>query len=125
MTNADLVWNRAALENGGASPRGGDKALAALLLAHGLVMNGGVRHACSSLDPEELQAAASGYRFFGFEEIAALLERSTSSEESEFDDDGAVDSLDQDYAVTIPDDGVILARFNAVFAASPTVFSPL
>ena len=83
MTSADLVWNRAALDSGGSNPRDGDQALAALLLAHGLVMNGGVRHACSSLGPEELHAAVSGYRFFGFEEIATLLKRGASSGDDE------------------------------------------
>jgi hypothetical protein len=42
MTNADEVWNRAALEGGGPEPREGDVALATLLRAHGLAMNGGV-----------------------------------------------------------------------------------
>ena len=45
MTSADRVWNRAALEGGGASPGPGDRALASLLLVHGLVINGGVHHA--------------------------------------------------------------------------------
>ena len=126
MTSADLVWNRAALDSGGPNPRGGDQALAALLLAHGLVMNGGVRHACSSLDPGELHAAVSGYRFFGFEDIATVLERGASSGDDKPDeeDDAAGDSLDQEYADAIPNDGVLLARFGTVYAESPGAFSP-
>jgi hypothetical protein len=42
---ADHVWNRAALDGGGPKPRDGDRALADLLLAHGLIMNGGLGHA--------------------------------------------------------------------------------
>lgn len=46
---ADLIWNRAALEGGGASPGPGDFTLADALAFHGLVMNGG------ALDAAELQ----------------------------------------------------------------------
>ena len=126
MTDADQVWNRASLDAGGPNPREGDRALAGLLLAHGLVMNGGVRHACSSLDPQELRAAASGYRFFGFEDIPALLERSALSDQSELDkdvdDDG--DPLDQEYWDIIPNDETIVERFHAMYTASPDRFSP-
>ena len=62
----DLIWNRAS-EGGGANPQAGDLALAALLRAHGLTMNGGVLHAVERLQPSELQDAASGYRFFGLD----------------------------------------------------------
>jgi hypothetical protein len=125
VTDADLVWNRAALENGGENPLDGDRALAALLLAHGLVMNGGVRHACSALDSEELRAAVSGYRFFGFKDVGSLLERSASFGELEFDqnDDATGDPLDDEYADNIPNDGVLVARFQTIYAASPAAFS--
>ena len=69
-----LVWNRAALEDGGPTPAEGDLALAALLRAHGVVMNGGVDHALEVLSAAELRAALAGYRYFGFEQIALLLE---------------------------------------------------
>ena len=57
MTSADRVWNRAALEAGGDSPGLGDRALASLLLVHGLVMNGGVHRAIECVEPAELVAA--------------------------------------------------------------------
>jgi hypothetical protein len=56
MTNADKVWNRATLQSGGAAPKSGDRALAVLLLVHGLVMNGGVHHALESAQTSELRA---------------------------------------------------------------------
>ena len=51
LSLADQIWNRAALESGGPAAREGDRALAALLLAHGMVMNGGVGHALEVLSP--------------------------------------------------------------------------
>ena len=63
MNDADRVWNRAAMEEGCVSPRAGDRALSALLLVHGMVMNGGVHHALESVDPAELAAGADGYAF--------------------------------------------------------------
>jgi hypothetical protein len=56
LSTADRVWNRAALDAGGSPPREGDRALAALLLAHGMIMNGGVDHAVEALSAEELAA---------------------------------------------------------------------
>ena len=74
MTNDMVkVWNRAALHRGGDSPRPGDSALAALLLAHGYAMNGGVAHAAECLGSDELRAACEGYAFFGLDDIARLL----------------------------------------------------
>lgn len=52
-SQADAVWNRAALEGGGAHPKAGDSALPALLRAHGYIMNGGVHHVVECLSPEE------------------------------------------------------------------------
>ena len=37
-----MIWNRAVLDDGGASPGAGDTALAAALAFHGLAMSGGV-----------------------------------------------------------------------------------
>ena len=36
QSDADKVWNRAAMQGGGDSPGPGDRALASLLLLHGL-----------------------------------------------------------------------------------------
>jgi hypothetical protein len=75
LDEADLVWNRAALESGGPHARPGDRALAALLLAHGLAMNGGVEHAIETMFSHEFAAAISGYEFFSMPQVARLLQR--------------------------------------------------
>jgi hypothetical protein len=57
VKDADLIWNRAALEAGGIKPRRGDVAIVSLLYAHDLVMNGGVLHATELLNDDEFSAA--------------------------------------------------------------------
>ena len=48
MTPVDIIWNRA-WKGVGPNACSGDRALAALLKAHGLAMNGGVLHAVECL----------------------------------------------------------------------------
>jgi hypothetical protein len=67
------VWNRACFEHGGPAKREGDTALAALLLAHGLVMNGGLFHAVGCLREHELSAPCQGFSYFGFAAVIAVL----------------------------------------------------
>ncbi len=110
------VWNRAALEAGGAQPHNGDRALAAVLLAHGLVMNGGVHHALEMLSPDEVQAAAAGFRMFSLGAVAELLETAMGLDEK---------TADRRYWDVVPDDGVINERFSAIFRSSPDAFAPL
>jgi hypothetical protein len=74
LTEADMIWNRACGEDPLRSLPG-DRALADLLRAHGLVMNGGVLHAVEILTPTELSDAESGYRFYGLDGVASLLSR--------------------------------------------------
>ena len=78
---AHRVRNRAALESGGECPGPGDRALSSLLLAHGLVMNGGVHHALQCLSPSELHAAIDAYSYFGLDDVATFL-RSASERSS-------------------------------------------
>jgi hypothetical protein len=81
LAEIDQVWNRAALQSGGLNPGEGDRALAALLVAHGMVMNGGVAHALESLSSEERSAAAAGFRFFSFSDIADLFGNATTGQQ--------------------------------------------
>lgn len=119
LTEADQIWNRAALESGGSRPSDGDRSLAALLLAHGMVMNGGVGHAIEVLSAAEIAEAAAGFRYFSFNEVGQLLEDAVRK--------GVDDSdvVDQRYAQFIPDDGAIVDRFRAILLSSPSAFSPL
>lgn len=123
-TPADVIWNRACMEDGGEAPRVGDRALAALLLAHGLAMNGGVLHAAEMLSDEELAAAVAGYRFFGLEAIAALLceARGLLGQEAELDEQESM--LDQRYAAVIPDDELLVQQFREHWAAHPEDYAP-
>jgi hypothetical protein len=112
----DRVWNRAALESGGADPRDGDRALAALLLVHGLVMNGGVHHALEVSSRDEIRAAIAGFAFFSLAPASRLLETAQTLDE---------DEANRQYWDLIPDDDAIVRRFRAIFKSSPDVFAPL
>jgi hypothetical protein len=118
------VWNRAALHRGGESPRSGDSALAALLLAHGYAMNGGVAHAVECLGSDELRAACEGYAFFGLADIARLLVDAVQAPCGDLSDEGSV-ALGQAYARLVPDDGALTSRFEKHFAAHPDLYAPL
>ena len=112
------VWNRTALES---DPCEGDLALAGLLLAHGLVMNGGVEHALEVLSPAELEAAIAGFRYFTLDAVADLLAEASRG----FSDDAEVEEVERRYGILISEDAVIGNRFEAVFALSPTAFAPV
>ena len=73
----DVIWNRACAAAGATeiAQRQGDRSLAAMLQAHGLVMNGGPWDAIESCEANELLAAAAGYRYFGLEAAAQLIDR--------------------------------------------------
>lgn len=125
MTSADRVWNRAALEDGGDSPGPGDRALASLLLLHGLANNGGIHHALECIEPAELLAAADGYAFFGFDDCAAFLRGadsnpllSTWTEETEV-------AANRRYFQLIPNDAHLVARFEEVFRERGDQFAPV
>lgn len=113
------VWNRAALEGGGPGALAGDRALASLLLVHGMVMNGGVWHATEVLSAGELAAGLDGYRFFGFTELAEILVGVENAS------DQAFDKLDELYWHYIPADDTIGAAFEEKFAAHPELFARL
>lgn len=118
-TEAYQIWNRAALEAGGQAPLAGDRALADLLLAHGLVMNGGVEHAVQALTSAELSAAVRGFRYFGFNEIALLLgEYSVDASESQ------QARTDLEYGKLI-DDRVIAQRFEEYYRRDSDAFAPV
>jgi hypothetical protein len=117
---ADKVWNRAALESGGPTPRAGDIALAALLRAHGHVMNGGVFHAVQCLGPERLPLTCEGSVYFGLSEIAAVLKAAAETEENE----QAEHAFNRAYWAHAGDDMVIVERFERDFAAHPERYAP-
>ena len=64
--DADEVWNRAC-DPDAPFTHPGDAALAAVLLCHGTAMNGGLLHACETLDPDQRARAVAGYRLLGLD----------------------------------------------------------
>ena len=118
-TLAEQVWNRAATDFGGSAAREGDRALADLLIAHGTVMNGGVGHAIDALSSDALSAAAAGYRFFGFEGVARLLENASTAGADE------LDQLEHTYAELVPSDRALVEHFEAFYLSSAEAFAPI
>jgi hypothetical protein len=94
-------------------------ALAALLRAHGAVMNGGVDHALEVLSSVELSAAAAGYRYFGLSNVAALMERSVPTSDAE------IEALNSRYAHEIPTDDTVIRAFRRKLLAEPAEFAPV
>jgi hypothetical protein len=132
MKPSDIVWNRAtvAADPGArAELEAGDRALAALLLVHGSVMNGGVLHAVEALDREELARGADGYRYFSLDRAAALIERAAVETPllPDMPPQHAEDlevSLDAEYFELIPDDSAIVDAFERMLAERPAAFAP-
>ena len=123
FTVADKIWNRAC-EGGGDFPLGGDRALADLLLFHGLAMNGGVLHATECLSSDQLNQAKNGYRYFGYELISDLLvEAEEAARNSQDLDDLDVD-FDARYAARIPDDETLVRSFENHLGANDQAYAP-
>jgi len=125
FTTANRIWNRAVQEAGGDSAGPGDRALAAVLLLHGPVMNGGIHHGIDLLDATQLNDAIDGYSYFGFDEAASFL-RGASSDPMlmEWTDETEAAAV---YlcAELIPDDGRLFDRFEALLRDRPDDFSPM
>ena len=52
----------------------GDIALAALLSVHNLAMNGGLLHSVENHSQDQIERAIAGYRYFGLDDAAAVVE---------------------------------------------------
>jgi hypothetical protein len=125
LCDADLVWNRACFEKLDDCAHRGDRALTALLLFHGLAMNGGLVHPFDCLQPGELAAAKSGYRFFGFHDVAELIS-DIGSARSVGEISGVQEhSFGLRYSKSVPDDGALANRFEDYFETNRADFAPL
>ena len=111
------IWNRAATEYGGANPAPGDFALAAILLAHGAVMNGGVAHAHEVLSAEELAAAISGFNYFAIPAAAHLLALPPPDTEE------ASEAADRAYWQAVPSDATLTHAFRIKLLSHPEAFA--
>ncbi len=127
VDEADRIWNRAALfwETDDRDRLSGDLALKALLLAHGLIMNGGVAHCHDAMSPEEVSQAVEGYRWFGLDQAAELVESTGNAVRNGSMDEQASLAADDAYNQAIPDDRVIETVFRAKFGAARDAFAPV
>jgi hypothetical protein len=124
LTIADLIWNRACL---GAQSflLPGDRALAAMLVFHGAAMNGGVLDALECMAPEDVLAAELGYRYFGLDEIADLLNEAKSIFKVDGDMDASEAEFNRRYSLFVPDDSALIQRFELILQRTPSDFAPL
>ncbi|MEI8019379.1 MAG: hypothetical protein WCH39_14335 [Schlesneria sp.] len=124
LTQADMIWNRACGEDPLRSLPG-DRALADMLRAHNLIMNGGVLHAIECLTASELSDAEAGYSYYGFDGVTALL--TLARERIDADDDlgGHEHRLDALYAELVPSDNSIVERFEQRLKLNPFEFASL
>jgi hypothetical protein len=120
------IWNRAAMRDRHHALRAGDVALAALLFAHGHIMNGGVLHAVEMLDPEELAEAIKGYEFFGFLRVHEILMRASKLlADASADLESAESVFDSEYHAIIEDDSTIGSAFERHLATNSQDFAPV
>lgn len=124
LTDRDKIWNRAC-EGGGESPRCGDVALAALLLFHGLAMNGGILHAVECLSAEQLVAAEAGYRYFGHGKVGDVIAAAEQAIHLGKDLEHLEGEFDQRYWALVPDDDVLVKSFEQHQFGNPLDYSPL
>lgn len=127
MMTADEIWNRACAEAGGPKKltAPGDRALADMLLAHGLAMNGGVLHAIACLTEIERDSAVRGYRYFGLQVAANVIEDSSVrwSDGLDLDEEEQLEAdTDNAYALAVRDDGILVAAFKAKIETEPDEF---
>lgn len=117
LSDADLVWNRACFGKVDDCAFRGDRALTALLLF--------VLHAVECLQPRELAAAKSGYRFFGFHDVAELISEIGSGGSVAGISDLQEASFSRRYSKSVPDDGALSDRFEDHFKTNRSDYAPL
>lgn len=132
MVDVDYIWDRAlGFGDGGAVGTGpGDTALAAVLLAHGMVMNGGVLHAVEGLEPDELDAAIGGYRRLGAEATAQLLEEVRAQiDDGALNDDARAEAHEgesnRSYEEAIADDAALQQLVQSDVDRNPGDYDPV
>jgi hypothetical protein len=125
MTPAVRVWNRAALDRGGSHPGVGDKALAHLLVIHGLIMNGGLWHVLDARSEEEIGRGIEAFRYFGLDGVAELLAEALLLYQQETEDEEPIEQLNAKYDQLIPSDEYLVGAFERRFSKAPQDFAPL
>lgn len=122
LTKADRVWNRVCTYPEPPGLRRGDKALYAMLRAHGLICNGGVYHCVKDcLNAKELQAAMDGYRYFGLEQAAKVIKRAQRSAWT----GRSEGAMDRAYDKIIHTDSVLVRIFEEHYAKHSEAYAPI
>ncbi len=96
-----------------------------MLAFHSIAMNGGVLHALELFGSDRLEGAELGYRFFGLEDVADLLNEAKSISKTGDDLDLWEAELDRRYGAIVPDDSTLVARFEMIFRRNPSEFAPI
>ena len=128
--DADEVWNRAC-DPDAPFTHPGDAALAAVLLCHGTAMNGGLLHACETLDPEQRERAVAGYRLLGLDAAADAVEDVTRQAAAlDGDDPAAVERLEEQanrrYDAALPEwEETVDRAFRDHLRRAPEAYAPL
>ena len=121
------IWNRAAMEGGGANPGPGDAALAALLRLHNEAMSSGLLHAVTEArTASQVDAALAGYRYFGLDDVASVVVsvRTEAANAAEDDLNHLEGEADSRYHALVPDDATLVAAFESKLATAPEAFAP-
>ena len=128
LSDADKVWNRAAMEAGGSEPRSGDRALADLLLFHSLAMNGGVLQALEELSAENVKDAIQGFRYFELHGVAVVVADAAARREHSGSSLAELATLergfDHAHSTVVPDDATIVRKFEVLYARQAADFAP-
>jgi hypothetical protein len=122
LSPEDAIWNRACNGHSSSAYRG-DHALASLLHAHGLAMNGGVLHAVECLTPEELTNAKAGFLFYGIESASSTLALAETILNTGEDPEIHESELDQNYSDAIPNDEFLVSIFRNHLKSNPSEYA--
>ena len=113
------------MQSGGDAARVGDRALASLLLAHGMIMNGGVHHAIEALSSDELEAAAQGFAYFKLDEVGKFLSSMPTDSSLSAWTEASEPVANETYNRLVPDDEYLAERFKLAIQTTPDDFTPI
>ena len=127
---ADAIWNRSC-DPDAPTTYPGDAALVAVLLCHGMAMNGGLLHSCEALEPDQRAAAVAGFRLLGLDDAAeAVAEVSRRAEALGGDLGEAGEQLEEEanraYEAALPGmDETVDRAFRSHLERHPEAYAPI
>ena len=130
LSAADAIWDRST-DPDAPTTHPGDAALVAVLLCHGMAMNGGLLHACEALEPGQRVAAVAGFRLFGLDDAAeAVADVARRADALAGDAGEAAEQLEEEanrrYAAAVPEmDETIDRAFRSHLERHPEAYAPI